>query len=204
MEKLHPCCGDVGGEQQRVGRSTGEEAERAGSWLSMVFLPGSSLQNPLLHQEVGEMSNCPLHQCPPLVGLMHSQSQVNQDELGRPPASHQLIQLPHICGEKKPPPSFFFFQTCLCRSPRKMAVTLTSHSVSLQQPVAVTTEDPLKGLTGRKLPARHFLWGGSWKENKLLPKKNKERKRKLEAAFVLLPLCRCSCEHDEEVEHERG
>lgn len=109
MEKLHPCCGDVGGEQQRVGRSTGEEAERAGSWLSMVFLPGSSLQNPLLHQEVGEMSNCPLHQCPPLVGLMHSQSQVNQDELGRPPASHQLIQLPHICGEKKPPPSFLFF-----------------------------------------------------------------------------------------------
>lgn len=68
---------------------------------------------------------------------------------------------PHSFHQSAPPASAymwrknnhqgFYCRTRLRWSPRKMALMLTSCSVSLQQPVALTTGDLPKGLTRREL-----------------------------------------------------
>lgn len=119
MDKLHQCCGDVGGEQQRVGRSTGEE--KAESWIMALHVVSPWLVSTESSPSPGRWQNEHLAQPAPspppissLVGTKPSQTQpqsaapkmvpiptsVNRYELEQPPAFHPLIPLPHLCGEK--------------------------------------------------------------------------------------------------------
>lgn len=90
----------------------------------------------------------PHHRSPPRprsspVGSMHSPHSHTASHQSAPPASAYMWRKNNHQG--------FYCRTRLRWSPRKMALMLTSCSVSLQQPVALTTGDLPKGLTRREL-----------------------------------------------------